>query len=89
MKMKEENKNIKFYTTEDVQKYVNFINDNNLGDTLKLFETGFSTGKFFIDIEGDKETVNSIMTLTPIKIGRGKYKRTNETKLKQSKKMSE
>jgi hypothetical protein len=88
MKTKDKTKNIKFYTTEDVQNYVNFINDNDLGDKLELFETGFSTGKFFIDIEGDEETVNIIMTLTPIKKGRGKYKRTNEIKVKQSKKMS-
>ena len=85
--MKNRNKNIKFYTTEDVQKYVNFISDNNLGDKLELFETGFNTGKFFIDIEGDEETVEHIKRLS-MKSKRGIYTRTNETKVKQSKIMS-
>lgn len=78
---------IKFYTTEDVQNYVNFINDHDLCDELESFETGFSDGNFFIDIEGDEEIINHIKRLS-IKKERGKYKRTNEIKLKQSKKMT-
>ena len=78
---------IKFYTTEDVQNYVNFINDNDLCDKLESFETGFSDGNFFIDIEGDEEIIESVKNLK-IKKGRGKYIRTNEIKLKQSKKMT-
>lgn len=78
---------IKFYTTEDVQNYVNFINDNDLCDELELFDTGFSNGNFFIDVEGDEDIVNRIKRLS-MKQERGKYKRTNEIKLKQSKKMT-
>lgn len=78
---------IKFYTTEDVQNYVNFINDNDLCDELESFETGFSDGNFFIDIEGDEDIINHIKRLS-MRQERGKYTRTNEVKLKQSKKMT-
>ena len=79
--------NVKFYTNEDVQKYVNFINDNDLCDKLELFETGFSDGNFYIDIVGYEDIIESIKNLK-IKKERGKYTRTNKTKLKQSKTMS-
>lgn len=78
--MKKEN----FSTTENVQEYVNFINDNDLCDQLDNFETGYQNGSFFIDIEGKEDVVEQIKKLS-IKKGRGKYERTAEHKLKQSK----
>lgn len=69
--MKKE-KSLKFYTTEDVQSYVNFINDNGLQNKLNLFETGYKDGNFFIDIEGDEEIVSKIKRKS-MKTERGKY----------------
>lgn len=76
---------IKFSTTENVQEYVNFINDNDLCERLDNFETGYQNGSFFIEIEGKEEVVEQIKKLKQIKKGRGKYERTQEHKLKQSK----
>lgn len=56
-------KNIKFSTTENVQEYVNFINDLDLGDKLDNFETGYQNGSFFIDIEGKEELITCIKKL--------------------------
>lgn len=75
---------IKFKTSENVQEYVNFINDNDLYDQLDIFETGYKDGNLFIDIEGKEEIIEQIKKLS-IKKGRGKYERTPEHKLKQSK----
>ena len=79
-------KKIKFYTTENAWSYVNFIDDNDLGDKLDNFECGYQSGNFFIDIEGKEDLINHIKRKS-MKDERGKYARTNETKLKQSKKM--
>lgn len=78
-------KKIKFSTTENVQDYVNFINDNDLCYELDNFETGYQNGSFFIDIEGNEDVVEQIKKLQKNKKGRGKYERTSEHKLKQSK----
>ena len=56
-------KKTKFNTTENVQEYVNFINDNDLGDKLDNFETGYQNGSFFIDIEGKEELISCIKKL--------------------------
>ena len=77
-------KRIKFNTTENVQKYVNFINDNDLCYQLDNFETGYQNGSFFIDIEGEEDIINCIKRLS-MKRERGKYERTSEHKVKQSK----
>ena len=62
-------KTIKFNKTGDVQKYVNFINDNDLADKLINFETGYQSGSFFIDIEGPEKIVEQIrnLSIAPLK----------------------
>ena len=77
-------KKVKFSTTENVQEYVNFINDNDLCEQLDNFETGYQNGSFFIDIEGKEDIVSHIKRLS-MKNERGKYERTSDHKLKQSK----
>lgn len=73
-----------FYTTENVQDYVNFINEHDLGDSLKNYETGFMNGNFFIDITGSENLIESIKNRS-IKKPRGKYIRTSNHKKLQSK----
>ena len=77
-------KTTKFYTTENVSENNNFINDNDLGKQLSNYETGYANGKFFIDISGDKETIDHITRLS-MKPRRGTYERTDTIKIKQSK----
>ncbi len=51
----------KFNITGDiVHKYVNFINDHDLGDKLELYETGFINGDFYLEVEGKTDLINSI-----------------------------
>lgn len=73
-----------FYTTKNAQDYVNFINDHDLGDSLKNYETGFMNGSFFIDITGSESLIESIKNRS-IKKPRGKYIRSSEHKKLQSK----
>ena len=75
-----------FSKTGDVQKYVNFINDNDLVYKLSNFETGYQSGSFFIDVEGPEDVIDNIKRLS-MKTEKGKYKRTAETRKKQSKTM--
>ena len=77
-------KKTKFHTTENPNKYVNFIFDNCLEDDLTLFETGYTDGNFFIDIEGEEDLIEHIKRLS-MKGMRGKYVRSQDHKLKQSK----
>lgn len=77
-------KKTKFHATENVQDYVNFINDHDLGLLLSNYETGYADGNFFIDIEGEEDLIEHIKRLS-MKDMRGKYVRTQDHKLKQSK----
>lgn len=77
-------KSVNFSKKGDVQKYVNFINDNDLCNKLDNFETGFINGDFFIELQGDEDIIDHISRLS-MKSVRGKYERTSEHKVKQSK----
>ena len=51
----------KFSITGDiVHKYVNFINDHDLGEHLECYETGFINGDFYLEVEGKTDLINSI-----------------------------
>lgn len=77
-------KQTKFYTTENVQDYNNFINDHDLSKQLSNYETGYANGKFFIEISGNKDIIDQIERMS-LKERRGTYKRTDTIKIKQSK----
>ena len=63
---------LKEINPENIQKYVNFINDNELCNKLDSFETGYQNGNFYIDIEGPKDVVEQIVNLNILKPKRTK-----------------